>query len=484
MRVVKEKFSLLLNVILKIVLAIITVFSIGTFFAAVLGFNIGTIVITLIEAVALYLGYKIIKKDTSDINKVIAIIGMGIIIRILWMLNANTMPSSDFKTMYAAAASLLNGDTTIYKGVGYIGRYPHLVVTSLYMALFQYILPSANMLAMKIANLVFGIIVLYLIYKITQEVFEDEKKSKISLLIAAIFPPLVTYTPVFCSENIAMPFYLLSIYLFIKGIKNEKFRYFNFIGSGLFLSLGNLFRMVAMIIVIAYVIYFIIYFKAKILDKLISIGTFIIPYLLVLVIASSLIQSANVTEGPLWKGSEPKITSALKGVNVKAVGRWNEEDAGIIDEYLYDYDVLNDKCKEIIIDRLTSTSPITLFSFYVQKLCTQWNMGDFSGGFWSQTGLNEDEIIFRVNDIGSMALQIVFVVVLILIYLGLFDKKNRDNSLLNLFYLILCGYIGAYLLMENQSRYAYIISWVFVILAIAGLDRGKQLLIKIKNKRA
>lgn len=483
MELVKEKFSLLLNVILKIVLAAITVFSIGTFFVAALGFNLGTIVITLIEALVLYTGYKVINK-TSIKNKVIILIVMGIIIRILWMLNADTILTSDFKTMYDSATSLLNGDSSMYKGIGYLGRFPHLVVTSLYMGLFQYIFPSANLLAMKIANLIFGVVVLYLIYKVSYEVFEDEKKSQIALLLAVVFPPLVTYIPVFCSENIAMPFYLLSIYLFIKGIKNTKLRYINFIGSGLLLSVGNLFRMVAMVIVIAYVIYFIIYFKAKIFEKVLAIGAFLIPYLFVLVMASSIIQSANITEGPLWKGNEPKTTSALKGININAGGRWNEEDAKFIEANLSDYDQLDEKCKDLIIERLTSESPITLGSFYIEKLCTQWNLGDFSGGFWSQTGLNEEDITFKINDLGSMALQIIYVFILILIYVGLFDRSNRNNSKINLFYLILCGYIAVYLMMENQSRYAYIISWVFIILSIVGLDKGKQIVLKIKKKKA
>jgi hypothetical protein len=41
---------------------------------------------------------------------------------------------------------------------------------------------------------------------------------------------------------------------------------------------------------------------------------------------------------------------------------------------------------------------------------------------------------------------------------------------INLFYLILCGYGITYLITEAQPRYSYIVSWIFIILSINGLD--------------
>jgi len=41
---------------------------------------------------------------------------------------------------------------------------------------------------------------------------------------------------------------------------------------------------------------------------------------------------------------------------------------------------------------------------------------------------------------------------------------------MNLFYIILYGYGFMYLITEEQGRYSYIVSWVFVILAIEGIN--------------
>lgn len=65
---------------------------------------------------------------------------------------------------------------------------------------------------------------------------------------------------------------------------------------------------------------------------------------------------------------------------------------------------------------------------------------------------------------------------LILIFLGLKDKENINLKLrLDLFYLIFCGYIAAYLITENQSRYGYIVCWLFIILAVDGVSNEKLL---------
>ncbi|WP_252233191.1 MULTISPECIES: hypothetical protein [Clostridium] len=48
----------------------------------------------------------------------------------------------------------------------------------------------------------------------------------------------------------------------------------------------------------------------------------------------------------------------------------------------------------------------------------------------------------------------------------------NSNSQLNLFYLIFLGYIATYLITENQNRYGYIVSWLFIILAVDGIKDG------------
>jgi len=316
------------------------------------------------------------------------------------------------------------------------------------------------------------LIVLVLIYFISYELFNDKRKALLSLLIGSIFPPLVTYTSVFCSENLAMPFYLLSVYLFLKSMKSDKEKFLLIGLSSVVLALGNLFRMIATVILIAYILYIVIYLKDKILKKLLNILCIIIPYIIIIVLVSNTLQNMNITENPLWRGSEPKITNVLRGTNINNLGMWNVEDAQLVDKYLDNYDELEAKCKEIIYTRLTTTSPVKLLIFYVAKLSAEWCIGDDAGSLWTQKDMHESKILFKVGTYGSMPFQLFYIITLILIFLGLKDKKNINvNSKLNLFYLIFCGYIAVYLITENQSRYSYIICWLFIILSVDGVKK-------------
>ncbi|BCZ45434.1 hypothetical protein psyc5s11_15010 [Clostridium gelidum] len=472
MNKLNEVFTKFMNTILKIVLSIVIIASVCILFVTILDFNIGTIVFTFAIIISLFLGYKIINSNLNNKQKICLLILMSAVIRILWLLNTNNTPISDFKVMYESAKAFTQGDSSSFKGKEYIARFPHLTITVLYMSLIEYLCPQHNLLAMKIINLFLGLLVLVLIYFISYELFNDKRKALLSLLIGSIFPPLVTYTSVFCGENLAMPFYLLSIYLFLKSIKIDKYKYkFLLLGfSSVFLAFGNLFRMVAVVIVIAYILYIAIYFKDKILKKLLNILCIIIPYIMIIVLVSNTLQNMNITENSLWRGSEPKITNVLKGTNINNLGMWNVEDAQTVEEYLSNYDELAAKCKEIIYLRLTTNSPIKLFIFYGVKLSSQWCIGDYAGSLWTQKDIPQSETIFKIGIFGSMPFQLFYIIILILIFLGLKDKKFfKANSKLNLFYLIFCGYIAAYLITENQSRYGYIICWLFIILAVDGV---------------
>ena len=67
-------------------------------------------------------------------------------------------------------------------------------------------------------------------------------------------------------------------------------------------------------------------------------------------------------------------------------------------------------------------------------------------------------------------------------YISLFNKKriNNKESTINLFYIILCGYGLLYLLTEMQGRYAYIVSWLFIIFSISGIE---YIMLKIPIKK-
>lgn len=410
--------------------------------------------------------FAIKNKKMSNKRKLSIILFLGFLIRVLWLLNINSSPTSDFRVIYEVAESLLEGDVGAFWGNGYIARFPHLTIMSLYMSFMIKLFPTNNLIAMKIFNLLFGVLTIYLIYLLAKEIFRSKKLGFYAASIATIFPPLVTYVGVYCTENIAIPFYLLSTYIFILVVKKKVNKYY-LILSGIILSFGNLFRMVATIMLIAFAMYIIIYTKDRLPEKIKKLALYLMPYFLVLNIVSFSLQSLGVTEFHLWKGSEPKITSILKGTNLESWGRWNEEDASIVKNNNYDYELIEEESKKIIIERLTTTPPLKLVGFYLVKFVNQWNEGDFGGSYWSKLYVPQEEIII---DVKLKVLEIFYIGTLILVFLGLINRrKSNSDSEINLIYLILCGYGVMCLITESQARYSLIIAWVFIILAIEGI---------------
>lgn len=427
--------------------------------------------------------YLLIKtKQIHNKYVLIYLLIIAAIARIFWLINANTQPVSDFKTMYTAAENFLIGDYSAFKGTGYIARFPHLTIMVLYFAaIIKFTINS--ILVIKLINLILSVAVVYVMYKICKEIFEDDIKALIGAYITAIFPPLITYVGVFCSENIAIIFYLFSIYLFLLYIKGKK-GVSVLVFSSISLCIGNLFRMVAVVTLIAFLCFIILYYKDTLKEKGKAIIIIVIPFFILFIGISFTLNKLEITEFSLWKGSEPSITNVLKGVNIENNGRWNPDDAAIPEMYNFDYEEIEKVSKDMIKDRLTNTPHIKLFKFYIMKIGGQWSTSDLDGVFWTELSTNDKGMKIDFTGQKTGIFKFIYLIVIVLSYISLFNKKRikEDLPLINLFYIIFCGYGLLYVITETQARYAYIVCWLFIILAISGLEKIKKLKEKIIRK--
>lgn len=470
MNEVKDIFIKIVTNILKVLFIVLLLGIVLLAISFLKGSNIATLLVITINIMVLFGVYKIIKsKRLINSKKIILIILLGLSLRILWLININTLPSSDFLLLYNSAIDLTNNDNTVFTGVNYIARFPHLSYMIVYMALIMKIF-GQSLFIIKIGNLVFSVITMYLVYKVSLEVFEKENIALLSLGVSVIFTPMIIYVGVLATENIAIPFYLASIYYFLRAIKGG-ISVKLLIISGLLLGIGNLFRMVAVIVLIAYAMYIIIFENKNIIVKIRGTIVIISMFIIVTVSGSFLLKSFGITEVHLWKGREPAITNILKGSNIKSFGRFNEEDATMPDKYNYDYDKVKEVAIDIIKERLTTTSPIRLGIFYSGKFIGQWSQGDMSGISWSESGSEKLGIINSGNYRGVV--QFIYMIIILLSFISLFNTKRifGENQIINLFYIILCGYGCFYLITEMQGRYAYIVCWLFIIFATSGIEK-------------
>lgn len=192
-----------------------------------------------------------------------------------------------------------------------------------------------------------------------------------------------------------------------------------------------------------------------------------------LIILSSVLIKKGVTDRKLWNGSEPNITSILKGSNIESYGRWNVEDADFINSFLYDRELLEYMSKEKVLDRYRQLNLLELINFFTVKFTKQWTSGDCGGAFWAQLNLSEDKVKIDINNKGNIMIQGFYSILLLLMFIGLFKRKYINNNIINLFFIILCGYGAVFLILESQERYSFIINWIFIIFAVTGVKSKK-----------
>lgn len=460
---IQEWLTSIINISLKILFFILII---GTFLASIFFLpgsgilNICFFMFFLASGAGLWV---LIKKKISADKLITLIVIYGFVIRMLWVLSINSIPASDFEVMYNQSTAVLRGEYYIFRGSAYFARFPHLTITVLYFAFIRNFF-SQPLVVLKIINIISSTSVIFLCYIIAKEVFNSKTKAIWTGFVAAIYPPVIIYSAVYCSENIAIPFYLLSVYIFILAIKNKKPRRFLLL-SAVSLSIGNLFRMVAPVMLIAFIMYTLIYTRQHIKSKVISSVYLASGFLIPLLIVSNLLLSMGITEFQLWKGSESPWTSILKGTNLSTYGRFNSEDAVIVDKYNYDYYKVENACKEIVKERLTTTPVYKLAAFFVIKYAIQWAEGDCGGILWANKDLGPKDMKVDLNTSAHFYVQLFYLTAVIFTYKGLFNKKQYlENPIINLFYIIYCGYGLLYLITESQSRYSFIVSWLFIIL--------------------
>jgi hypothetical protein len=421
-----------------------------------------TLLLFMFLSLCLYCIYKAGTDKISIYSRLIPIIAFAFLMRLLWIINVDTVPFSDFGLIYDFGRSFASGDYYMFKGTEYIARFSHLTVFVVYTG-FIHMLSEKPLFIMKLVNVILSTASVYIIFLLCCEIYSCRKKGLYSALAAAFFPPFIMYTSVCSTESIAMPFFLTSLYIFILVIKG-KIKVYWLLFSGVMLSVGNLFRVVGPVILIAYIMYIIIYYNSKkIMQPCICL---LISFLIPLYAVNTVLLKLQITEYSIWKGREPSVTSILKGTNIKHGGGWNEEDAALPERYNYDYDAVSKASKELIKERLTATPLPVLTKFYITKFTNQWAHGDFAAQFWSTekvTNVNQAVILSKYT---SFYNQAFYLILFMIVYLGLFNKKLlAENPVVNLFYILFCGFGLLYLITEMQPRYAYIVSWIFIVLS-------------------
>ncbi|MCT4544012.1 MAG: glycosyltransferase family 39 protein [Vallitalea sp.] len=378
-----------------------------------------------------------------------------------------TTPVSDFNLLFKAGKMFAAGDYS-FKEFQYFSTWAYQSGFAVYQGIVMKLF-GININTLKILNCLYIAITTLLVYKIGRILFNDFA-GRVAGLIHATYITLLLYTPVLTNQHIATMFYYLGIYYIVKNKNNN---YKNLIFAGLFFAIGNVFRPMAIVFLLAV---FILAFlnigvdfnKFKTLKSFKQFGACLIVYLVIFYSISNLLIVTGITDtglknnNPYWK--------FVAGLNEASSGRYSQEDIAKLNMYHapLDENLLN-KEKDLIIERL-SIPPSRLGKLMIRKIKYMW--GDYEFFYYSfpqltgkniiKYGFNFDIIIKNIKELEKM----IYILIISICLYGLIKeyKEDKDKYLYYLYY-SLTVYTGIHFFIEISSRYKYEMMGIIFILA-------------------
>lgn len=462
-----EKLAGVSNRILKIVGLICLMLIMITLFSKNLG---------LIAGIVLLIGvfYFLNKFDVSHKKFLIILVAVSLLIRASSVLVINNPQVSDFESILEISQNFLNRELT-EKNQSYINEWPF----QIYFILFQTAILKLldKVIFLKLINVIFSIAEICLIYRIINRVSENKKVSQICTTLYAIFINPIIYNSVLSNQHMFLFLVMLAFNLNfeIKFIKNDFIR-IGIVAS--ILSVANLIRpesVVCVLAIIAFTIYMIILKHDKIKKAIGKIAMLLVIYLILSNISNIVLEkyvpNANREDSTLW-------WKFVVGLDIENYGQWSEER---YDEFfaLHGEDRIN-YSKERVFNALSDARILRLFSIKINNF---WN--DFSNyfalGYLYDSGVNilgKNIEYTEFRNIIDTYDYVIWTVVLILAFIGIFNKKLNDENKFYLIYLV--GTFIMYLFVEVQGRYAFVYRPFVFILAAYGL---LNIIEFIKNKK-
>ncbi len=390
---------------------------------------------------------------------------VGLFLRVLWVLCIPTVPQSDYKSMLDAAAEFARGETDVFAFGSYFHRFPHLTCYVVTVG-FLFRLFGENVWIVKGINVAFSAGCIVISYFIGTELGSKRLGVLFALLIA-VFPPLIYYTSVAATELFAMPFLMLSLLLLIKAYRKERLsqKLLHCALSGLFLSIGSLYRMVGPLYLAAYSLSVLLIFTKGVKWK--SLLALLLAYFALFYAVDGALYTSGITPYHLDDGGTPFSLFLLIGFNPESGGMYNEEDHQIYFDHAGDEDAMKEEIKARLIPRITE-HPLQLIPLFFKKTFVLWGDGDFAANYWAyDQGVPEPSDTKPYLMLMYNLSRVFYIALLLFCLVALF--QYRQNPIVLLLSLMVLGFEGAYMLLEVQPRYAFSIAYIFVFLGALGI---------------
>jgi len=456
-------------------------------------FGIFILVIVLLILVSIVL-YRLCLNLNKYSKKIVipVTLFLSFVIQVTIIFLFTKLPTADSQTVLSLALNMLyKNDYSSFQTGGYLYMFPFNYSTVLYLKTILAIFPD-NYLSIKIFNILFSLITTLMIYLIYKEINYRSKDNDYGVLIfAAAYIPSLLMSNYIYNDIIATALLTSAMYFLIKFIKEKSIKYIIF--SSVLLSLGNYFRSIGVIVLIAGIIYIMLNMRKIGIKRLIT--SFCVLGLLFNIPSwaqNFVLKSTGIVSESVNNNSAPIYMWLHMGLNTDTYGYWdNMKSYNIYQRQAnYNKEKSSELFKEEIKNKLFNTTFGDLAKFYYNKVIWTWTEGTYQietygigneasnssqrmGRAQSQyiyttfaTSLLKGDSVYRSGLIWIIYVTnfLMYCFILIRLITGIKTKRFDEVFLI----LIILGFIGFYILWEIKSRYIYPVYPLMIILSYMG----------------
>ncbi|MCL2546083.1 MAG: hypothetical protein FWE06_02660 [Oscillospiraceae bacterium] len=426
--------------------------------------------------------------------------GVSFLFYLIYVLNLQTPPVSDFATMYNAAEEAAHGDFSTLHDNLYFYNWAYQTGFVAWQAFFIRFF-GAGVTFFKVTNVLFMAITNVLIFAIARR-FASETAARCVGILYALNPAHLFLASVLTNQHLTNILVLLAIYLYIAN-KDKPFvpRVLFAMLTGALIAFGNAIRPLGIIAVVGIVFVEMLHFFGAIINpsaraskrkltrkqkkqqtketaiaavkQLIFPAAMSVVYLLMVMLLSFTVRASGLNPHglsnnfPEWK--------FIVGLNAEHNGVWNPDDSAFIGPPSPERDIL---AREIISERLDN-SPGHFLLLFNTKIQIMWAFQDSPGPafhHWEPSPHAAHSFRFlllgetSVVDVMQRASFGFLCGIFVLFFLAswrLFRQKKGEDVFVPLFPIaIFLLYFGVHLLIEVQPRYRDF-GMMFVFIAAA-----------------
>lgn len=391
--------------------------------------------------------------------------------RLIWMIGVQTLPISDFNTYQYLAEILSRGGLMQGPAVDSINGWGYPLFLGLLYRIF-----GISLTAAKLANLVFGLLTVWLVFWLANEM-AGKQTARWATLLFVFWPAELFYINLTATEHLALPLILGGSLLILRALQGKGRTWLNALFGGGLVSLGAITRPTAVIYLFAVVLVWIVVkrpLRQTIVRSLAVVGGYLLIYAIFL-------GGVYLLNNKIMPNTTYSLSMNLyMGSNVATKGMWIKEDIATILTWPKDQ-TLSYSIQASYL-RLAPLTPRQWYNFLAQKNYIFW-AEPYYGLSWSTQNLANPEVItalpYRELESSQYLFQLFLLLAAAVGCLRCLVKGYSPEIAVALLVLLL-GMLANIMLVVD-SRYLFIFQPLLGLVAGLGLvtERSEESAVRI-----